>query len=148
MRPQWQEIAVRGLPAVARIVLDHERHGDADEGGETAEDEVGVAPSQGVDEERGERWHDKRSHTDPADGETGRETATPHEPALHRAKGGHVGAADAQSDAEPIGRVDVGEAAGGAGESETEAGQRHPDHGQPAAPQRSASGPLTIPRPK
>ena len=125
-------IAVGTLPAIARIVLDHEGHSRAHDSGKTAEDEVGVTPAHNLDEERCERRHHERADTNSADGNAGRKTAAPDEPSLHCAHGGNVGAADAKSDAKPIRRVDAHQAVSRARDSQARPGQDHSSDSQPA----------------
>ena len=135
-------------PAIARIVLDHESHPRARDGGKHAEDEIGFAPSQVVDEERRQRRHDQRADTDPADGQARRKAAASGEPSLHRAERRNVGAADAKSDPEPVCHVDFRQIAGRACESQARPTRIIPMTARRREPHRSASGPETTPRPK
>ena len=132
LRARLQRVAVGTQPAIAGIVLDQESHSAADDGGKAAEDEIGIRATRDVDEERRKRRHDERADADPADGEAGGKSAAPHEPALHRAHGRNIGAADAQSYAEAIGRIDFRQAVRGAGGGQAHPRQDHADDGQPA----------------
>ena len=138
-------IAVGTHGAIARIVLDQESHSTSHDGGKAAEDEVGFAPPQRFDQKRGERRHDERADTDAAHRETGGKSTTSDEPPLHRAHGGNIGAADAESDAYAVGGVDFGEAASRACDRQARPGEDHADDGQaagaPAVGKRTAHDP-------
>src|ERR1700731_564411 len=89
--------AIGAEAAVARIVLDQQRQSSADRCSESAEHKVSAAPSQTPDQERCQRRHYQRADADTAHGKPGSKAAAPYEPSLHRADGGNVGTADAQS---------------------------------------------------
>jgi len=78
--------------------------------GQHTENQIGAAPSERDNEERCERRHDERANANPADCKTGRKAAAPDEPPLHGAQRGNVGAADAEPNAKPVGRVDLQQA--------------------------------------
>jgi hypothetical protein len=136
-RAGLHRIAVRTHPAIPRVVLDQQSHSAADDGSKTTKQKVSLAPSHSIDEERGEWRHDKRANANAADGKSGRKPATPDEPALHRAQGRNVGAADAQSDAKPVGRIDFCQTARRARDRQAYPGQYHSGNGK-------ATGTLSI----
>ena len=123
--PLLQWIAVGIEAAVARIVLEQERHSSANYRGECAERKIGTAPSEHLDQERCQRRHHQGANPDSAHGEAGGKAAPPHKPALHRADGRNIGAADAKSDAEAVGCVNLDQAARGACRGKPEADQEH-----------------------
>jgi hypothetical protein len=107
--------------------------------------EIGLAPPEGRDEKRGERRHDQRSDTDPADREARGETPTPGKPSLNRTQRGNVGEADTESDPDSISYVHFDQGAGETGSDQARSGQDHAGNGQTAgAPpigQRTADDP-------
>src|SRR5882757_8972716 len=116
-------------------------------GCETAEREIGAAPSQALDEERGERRHHQRADAYAAHGQPGGKAAAPHEPSLHRADGRNIGAADAKSDAQSVSRVDLGQTARKTCGGEAKPGQDHAGDGEAAGAEaireRAADDPET-----
>ena len=127
--------------AVARIVLDQQSEPSAHDGGNRAKREIGATPSKTLDQKRGQRWHGQRADTNSADGETGSEAAAPHEPALHGADGRDVGAADAEANAEPVGDIDLQQAARGACGHKADGHQDHAGDGEAAGAEAVGEGP-------
>jgi hypothetical protein len=86
----------------ARIVLEEKRRCATDDDGDNAEDEVGLAPTPNCDEIGRCGRHGERAKADPARRQAGRQSTAFDEPALHRAHGGNVRAADADADAKSV----------------------------------------------
>jgi hypothetical protein len=125
-------IAVGTKPAIARIILYQERHASAGDHCEHAEDKIGLAPANIRDQERRQGWHDQRTEADAARRNAGGQTTAPREPAWHRADRRHIGASDAEADAEPVGGIDLEQALRRAGGCETRPDQNHADQSQSA----------------
>ena len=137
MRARQDRIAVGVEAADARIVLQQQRHPAANDGGDGAERQVSAAPSQRLDQQRRQRRHHQCANADAAHGKTGGKAAPSHEPALHRADRGHIGAADAKSDTEAVSGIDLEQIACGTRRGEPEADQQH-------AGQREAAGAVAV----
>src|ERR1700676_908943 len=60
----WR-VAIRTEPAITRIIFDQQRHARAGDRRKDAEDEIGLAPSDGGDEKRHDRRHQGLADTKP-----------------------------------------------------------------------------------
>ena len=124
-RARLRRIAVGAEVTVAWIVLDQQRQSSADDGGENPEHQIGVAPAEGLDQKGRQRRHHQRADADAAHGKPRGKAAAAHEPSLHRADRGHIGAADTEANAEPVGGIDLGQAARHACRGQPKSGQDH-----------------------
>ena len=130
-----RRIAVRVQTSAPRIVLDQKRHSRTDDDGENPEDQIRLAPSERIDQPRGERRHDESANSDAADGEPRGETAASDEPSRHRTHRRDIGATDAQPDAQSIRDINLHQIARHARGTEPDPGQNHADDGKaPGAP--------------
>jgi hypothetical protein len=127
-----RRIAVGTEPAIARIILDQERHAGAGDHCEHAEDKIGLAPANIRDQKRRQGRHDQRTEADAARSNAGGQTTAPREPAWHRADRRNIGASNAEANAEPVGGIDLEQALRHAGGDEACPDQNHADQGEPA----------------
>lgn len=126
--------AVRAEATLSGIVFDQSGRANAYDRHDGAQNKIGVTPSERGDERCGERRHHEGSHTDSADSEPGCEPAALDEPTLHGAEDGNKGTAEAESDPEPVGRIDFGECLCLSGQDQAEGGKEHAGYCDPPGP--------------